>query len=250
MPDLRAIAHASLLTASPLERYQGASARRVEDGVVILVSGEVSGPEANYVTVIGPVTLQRLFDLAGDFYDGGAYAVVIDVEHAPLVDEALHAGGWALDEEEPLLVLTPIPASPPTPPTLDICRVATQQALDDFFAITETPRHYIPSLAAARDPDVALFVGYLDGQPVATSRLSCLREVGDVNGVVTADAFRRRGIGTALTWAAIDAARQHGCTAITLTATEMGLPVYERMGFTHACTLRTYVQPTAAGPTA
>ena len=79
--------------------------------------------------------------------------------------------------------------------------------------------------------------------PVATSRVSCLGAVGDLMGVVTDDAFRRRGIGTAMTWAAIDAARQRGCTAITLTATEMGLPVYQRMGFIHACTLRTYLPP-------
>ena len=245
MSGIRDIAHAALLRPSPLERYYARPIRRVErDGVVF-----VTGDEDDLVVVTGPVTPQRLFALAGAVFDGGAYGVVVDVDCAPLVDEALRAAGWVLDEEEPALVLMPIPASPPPLPELDIRRVATQQGLDDFFAVTRTPRRHIPSLAAALDPDVALFVGYVDGAPVATSRVSCLGEVGDLMGVVTEDAYRRRGIGTAMTWAAIEAARQRGCATITLSATEMGRPIYQRMGFVYACTLRTYLPPSAAETT-
>lgn len=238
MNGLRGIAHAALLRPSPLERYYARPVSRVEREGVVFIAGD----EDDVAVVVDPVTPRRLFALADTFF-GGAYGVIVDVDRAPLVDEALRSAGWVLDEEEPAFVLTPIPASPPPMPGLDIRRVATQRALDDFFAVTRTPRRYIPSLAAALDPDVALFVGYVEGAPVATSRVSCLGEVGDLMGVVTDDAYRRRGIGTAMTWAAIDAARQRGCTAITLSASEMGLPVYQRMGFIYACTLRTWLPP-------
>lgn len=244
MTDLRAVAYVALLTPSPLDRYQSHPARRMERDGMVFVASDEPGPDGNVVIVTGPATSRRLLSLAAAYYDGAVYGVMLDVERAALLDDALRAGGWIVDEEEPALVLAPIPPSPLPPPELAIRRVATQRGLDDFFAITRTPRRYIPSLAAALDPDVALFVGYVDGAPVAAARVSCLGAVGEVMGVVTDDAFRRRGIGTAMTWAAIDAARQRGCIAITLTATEMGLPVYLRMGFVYACTLRTWAAPT------
>lgn len=39
------------------------------------------------------------------------------------------------------------------------------------------------------------------------------------------------GIGTAASWATAVAGRAWGCDPIVLQATEMGLPIYERMGF-------------------
>lgn len=247
MIGLRAVAHVALLTPSPLERYRPHPDRRVErDGVVFVVSDEL-GSESNIILVAGEIAPQRLLSLADACYGGGEYGVTLDVECAHALDDALQSGGWTIDEEEPALVLAPVPPSPPPLAGLAIRRVATQRELDDFFAITRTSRRYIPSLAAVLDPDVAVFVGYVDDVPVATSRVSCLGAVAEVLGVTTDDAYRRRGFGTALTWAAIDAARQRGCSAIALTASPMGLPVYQRMGFVHACTLRTWLPPAPAG---
>ena len=62
-------------------------------------------------------------------------------------------------------------------------------------------------------------------------------------GVVTHPEFRRRGYGTALTWAAIAAARAMGARAALLGATPLGYPVYLKMGFTPICTMRTYEPP-------
>jgi hypothetical protein len=38
---------------------------------------------------------------------------------------------------------------------------------------------------------------------------------------------------------------RRGCTAVTLNATELGLPVYLKMGFVPVCTHRSYLSPTA-----
>ena len=52
-----------------------------------------------------------------------------------------------------------------------------------------------------------------------------------VYGVGTRPEFRRRGVGTALSWAAVNAGREWGCDTVVLQATAAGLPVHERMGF-------------------
>jgi len=62
-----------------------------------------------------------------------------------------------------------------------------------------------------------------------------------LTGIVTMSAARRRGYGAALTWAALAAGREQGCVAATLTATEMGYPLYQRLGFQPAGVYRTYL---------
>ena len=42
---------------------------------------------------------------------------------------------------------------------------------------------------------------------------------------------RRRGVGTAATWAAVAAGRAWGCDKVVLQASEMGFPMYRAMGF-------------------
>jgi len=148
-------------------------------------------------------------------------------------------------------VLTPVPAAvPPPPPRLAIRQVADEASLAEARAVSRTGAQRIPSLAAATAPGVALFVGYVDGRPVATSRVVCCGDahtpsgkVADVTGVTTAPEQRRRGFGTALTWATVGYAAAQGCSAVVLTATEMGYPVYVKMGFVPVSTYRTYTPP-------
>ena len=61
-------------------------------------------------------------------------------------------------------------------------------------------------------PDVPwqLFVGLAEGQPVAASRLFCAAGVAGVYHVATVPAARRRGLGSALTLAAVRSARELG----------------------------------------
>ena len=43
--------------------------------------------------------------------------------------------------------------------------------------------------------------------------------------------MRRRGIGEAITWHAVHVGAERGALIACLQASEMGAPVYERMGF-------------------
>lgn len=239
------IVRRALQSPIPLTRYRPDPPRRaVHDDVLLLALGD-GADDFREVIVLGPTSPERVFVLAADFFGAGTrYGVVVDAETAAPMEAALRAGGWRLDAEEPALVMTPLPAAvPPPPPGLDIRLVTDEAGLADFRAVSGTGTQWVPSLAAAIDPGVGLFVGYAQAQPVATSRFTVQDGVADINGVVTVPEARRRGYGTALTWACIAEGRDRGCTAADLTATEMGYPVYIKMGFVPVCTFRTYLLP-------
>ena len=72
------------------------------------------------------------------------------------------------------------------------------------------------------DPDSRRFVAWLDGQPVATSRLSMAGGVAGLYTVVTMPEARGIGIGRAMTLTALLAGREAGMRIGALQATEMG----------------------------
>jgi GNAT superfamily N-acetyltransferase len=82
-------------------------------------------------------------------------------------------------------------------------------------------------------PKVRLYTGSVDGVPVATAMLVVTGSVAGIYWVATLEAQRRRGYGEALTWAAVAGGAEHGCTVASLQASELGRPVYARMGFDH-----------------
>jgi GNAT superfamily N-acetyltransferase len=234
-----------MLVRSPLERYRAVRTQQMRAEHVAFFAGGVPGADANFAFVYGPIAPDTFFAQADAFFGGaGAYSVAIEVESAPAVVAVLEAGGWEMEEEEPALVLLELPPTIPSPPAgLTIRRVTDEPGLEDFRTVTGTGTAIIPSLAAATDPGVACFVGYVDGVPAATARLVCLGSIVEITGIVTVPAHRRRGYGTALTWAAIAEGAARGCTTATLTATPLGYPVYLHMGFQRVCTYRTYLPP-------
>jgi GNAT superfamily N-acetyltransferase len=144
----------------------------------------------------------------------------------------------------PGMVLHPAP-EPPAPPAGVTVVPVTESALDAYVALTveggmepdAARRLFSPSFAV--DPDVRLFVGLLDGQAVGTSVAVRSGDVSGVYAVGTSPTARRRGVGTATTWAAVAAGRDWGCDTIVLQASEMGYPIYQAMGFR---TVITYAQ--------
>lgn len=245
LAELRTIVHAAVLTPSPIRAYRPERGRQERFGGVVLHATGGAAPEFNIVFVLGAEAPERVFAMAETFSGPAVrFSVTVEVESATSVEATLRAGGWRLDEEEPALALALIPAAPPAPPAeLQIQLVRDAPTFEAFRAHDRTSAQHVPSLAAALDPAIAFLTGSVDGQVVASARLTCLGSVAEITGVSTAPAYRRRGYGAALTWAAIAEGRARGCVAATLTASEMGLPLYLKMGFTRVCTFRTYLPP-------
>ena len=75
------------------------------------------------------------------------------------------------------------------------------------------------------------YVGRLNGKPVATNMLFNGAGVASVFGVATVPEVRGKGIGAAITLVAYDEGRQMGYRHGVLFGTELGVPVYRRLGF-------------------
>ena len=93
------------------------------------------------------------------------------------------------------------------------------------------------------DDDVQAFVARSDGRPVGTSLAIRSAGTAGVYNVGTLPAARRRGVGTALTWAAVAAGRDMGFDCAVLQSSEMAVSMYEAMGFRTVVTYTTFNQP-------
>lgn len=106
-------------------------------------------------------------------------------------------------------------------------------------------RHLLGKLG--QDPDSRRFIAWLDGRPVATSRLSMAGGAAGLYTVITMPEARGRGIGRQMTLRAMHAGREAGMRIGTLQATDMGFRIYSRLGFEELFRYRMMVRPAPAG---
>lgn len=76
-----------------------------------------------------------------------------------------------------------------------------------------------------------MYVGYLNDEAVATNMLFNGGGVASVYAVATLPSARGQGIGAAITLKPLLKAREMGYGYAVLFSTEMGVGVYERIGF-------------------
>ena len=92
------------------------------------------------------------------------------------------------------------------------------------------------------------YIGYQNGAPVAAAALVLNGGVAGIFAVATLPEARRQGIGAALTLAPLREACAAGYRVGTLQASEMGFPVYRRLGFQEVCTFGLYLWPGVMHP--
>jgi ribosomal protein S18 acetylase RimI-like enzyme len=129
-----------------------------------------------------------------------------------------------------------------TPKDFIIKEIATESELADFKKVF-VESYEIPEWAGQAWADAALtigigntpwrmFVGYLGGKPVATNMLFNGGGVASVYAVATLPSVRGKGIGAAITLKPLLEARdKDGYKYAVLFSSEMGIKVYERIGF-------------------
>jgi len=134
----------------------------------------------------------------------------------------------------------------------EIVEVGTGE-LDDHIRTTAAglglPQDVVSSFmtpAALEDPDQTLYTGYTDGEPVSTGvGFRTGRTIGIYN-ISTVPEARRRGYGEAITRRiATDGARV-GCDVAILQSSDMGFPIYKRMGYQTVVEYMGYIEPPKA----
>lgn len=160
----------------------------------------------------------------------------------PGVDEVTEtlmvSRGYQLAKPHPGMTLYPISRPVEVSNNLEIRSVHNDKELAFFQATAEAgfgmpfslPQHLLSS--RFRDhPNVTMFLGYIDEEPVCTSCLVVSGMIAGIYWVSTLPKFRRRGFGMAMSWYAVKTGQELGCELATLQASAMGRPVYEHMGF-------------------
>jgi len=145
-------------------------------------------------------------------------------------------------------------AEPPPVDGLEIRRVGASDDLDTYLGVYAPILSPSPAFtelfadAAARigfgeDAPEEHFVGFHRGEAVATVSVVTAGGAAGIYNVTTVEAARGRGIGAAMTAAAVRHGADRGFPLATLQASTMGRPVYERLGFEFVCDLLPYRMP-------
>ncbi|HEY7416418.1 MAG TPA: GNAT family N-acetyltransferase [Ktedonobacteraceae bacterium] len=163
----------------------------------------------------------------------------------------LVAHGIGHDEDEPGMAAELLSRNfdLPTASNLSIYPVTTADQVRQWSRTTYcgAPEEAIQGMFTAYsglplDPQspLRLYLGTLDGKPVATSALFFAAGVAYIGRIVTVHAFRQRGIGTAITLHTMLEARRAGYHIAVLNASSMGINIYRRLGFKKCCLISTY----------
>lgn len=225
---------------------------REKDGLLLVNTG-YPAPEFNNAFVTRPLAQPaKLLREAIDYYDGARLPFVVRIREGLdlRAERACEELGLPYSDTVPGMALAPIRDGASSAVGLDVMQAATDGDFAEFFRIVCEVFHF--PVAAARTlfspellhrPDVAFFVGYVDGVAAATSTLVATHGAAGIFNVATMPEYRGRGIGEAMTWQCVRRGVEMGCSMATLQASMMGRPIYERMGFRLVSPYRTFHRP-------
>ena len=116
------------------------------------------------------------------------------------------------------------------------------------FEMPEEILRQVMSMALVGRRGVAVYVGYTDGQPLTTGLgVRTGRTIGVYN-IATIPSARKRGYGAAMTTRIAEDGATDGCDVAVLQASEMGYPIYERLGYRTVVEYMGYVDPPSVEP--
>ena len=226
-----------------------------ERGDVLLVAGDDPTPViVNSAFTIGAdPDPASILPAAAAFFGrrGHGYGLWTRAHADAALEAVLPAAGFVTVITLPVMVLEARPTPRPAPPGAEIQRVVDLAGVEDFrvadragFASDDEDRAAVESAfrdpASLLDPDVAGFVAYVDSVPAAAAMSFTALGVTRVGWVGTVPAYRRRGLGDAVTRASVLAGFDRGATVAALESSPMGVPLYRSMGFREITTYRVW----------
>lgn len=253
--DLIALVDANLVAFGRHLASRGAGGGLEERKDVLLVAGDDPTP----VIVNSAFTLgadpdpASILPAAAAFFGrrGHGYGLWTRAHTDAALEAVLPAAGFVPVIALPVMVLEARPAARPAPAGAEIRRVADLAGVEDFkvadlagFASDDEDRAAVESAfrdpASLLGPDVAGFVAYVEGVPAAAAMSFTALGVTRVGWVGTMPAYRRRGLGEAVTRASVLAGFDRGATVAALESSPMGLSLYVSMGFRQITTYRVW----------
>ncbi len=173
---------------------------------------------------------------------------VFSHDQPPDLLERLIARGFEAEEAETILVLDMQGLSGvlTQPPTHDIRRITDPAAVKTLIDVKSTifqddlsglAQHLTWQLA--HHPDyMSLYGAYIDGSSVASAWINYPpgSQFASMWGGATLEAYRGRGVYTALVAARVQEAIQRGRRFLTIDASPMSRPIVEKLGFVAICT--------------
>jgi GNAT superfamily N-acetyltransferase len=169
--------------------------------------------------------------------------------HHPEVERLLAARGYAVVVRRPAMALHPVTVPDEAPmPRTTVREVADDTDLEAFRAVQaevfdltpEVAEAFLPR-AAVETPGIRFLLGLHDGVACATSAVSISRYGAGIVGVGTLAAYRRRGLGRAVTVAALRAAGD--ADVAWLYPSDMARPLYAGLGFATLADSEVWVAP-------
>ncbi|WP_290815388.1 GNAT family N-acetyltransferase [Halovivax sp.] len=163
----------------------------------------------------------------------------VTVAEPVVEDVAIHLADLDLVQtvEQPGMAMASLDEIPSRDSVAEIAEVTDPDEREDFSTVTASAFGWPPDVvepvdrAALAADDVRPFLGSVDGHPAASGLLVRSGDVAGVYSIGVVEEFRRRGIGDAMSRTVLRAGREAGCRVGVLQSSEMGYPLYERMGF-------------------
>ncbi|MFI5226550.1 MAG: GNAT family N-acetyltransferase, partial [Candidatus Limnocylindrales bacterium] len=217
-----------------------------EQGGALLVSGATPTPAIVNSAFMAAIAVDpaAMLPAAATFFRtrGHGYGIWTRGHADAALDAVLPAAGFEIALEMPVMVLDTMPGERPAPPGAVVGAVVDEATAADFrdvaldgFAEEEGVRSAVESkfgdLAGLREPEIAAYVARVDDRPVAAAMTFTALGVARVGWVGTLPAYRRRGLGAAVTRAALLGGFDRGARWAALESSAMGAPVYRALGF-------------------
>ena len=101
-------------------------------------------------------------------------------------------------------------------------------------------RFFLPWIKTEK---IVPYIAFFNGEPAATSLLYLGEKDASLWAIGTRPDFRRQGLGTAVTCACLQEAKKNGYDWAVLSASEMGKPMYEKIGFQSLQVIHDYSSP-------
>jgi ribosomal protein S18 acetylase RimI-like enzyme len=177
----------------------------------------------------------------------------------PHTAAALDAVGWHAERHVPVMAKELEATTPWTRPGVTVEEV-TSAGLSEWSRVVavsfgcpdefvEGPASYDRDAGLPGETALRRFLLRVDGEPVASSAILPGPSGSGLAGVFsvgTLERVRGQGLGTMVTQAAMDAARESGARVAVLQASEQGRRVYERLGFDTVADIGVHIPEEAA----